>query len=90
MIDSQEPAVFPGRFWDCTGGGGSVGSVTHCGDAAPDWRGALPSTRVDEEESVSVDEVEAMIPETPTGFVSWEFHKQLERENGERIQSGEF
>jgi hypothetical protein len=41
-----------------------VGRVTHCGDAAADWRGALPSTRVDEEESVSVEEeLEAMTAE---------------------------
>jgi hypothetical protein len=41
-----------------------VGRVTHCGDAAADWRGALPSTRVDEEESASVEEeLEAMTAE---------------------------
>lgn len=38
-----------------------MGSVTHCGDEAADWRGALTSTRVDEEEIVSVEEVEAII-----------------------------
>jgi hypothetical protein len=46
-----------------------VGRVTHCGDAAADWRGALPSTRVDEEESVSVEEeVEAIITEPTYRF----------------------
>ncbi len=46
-----------------------MGRVTHCGDAAADWRGALPSTRVDEEESVSVEEeVEAIITEPTYRF----------------------
>ena len=40
-----------------------MGSDTHCGDEAADWR-ALTSTRVDEEEIVSVEEeVEAIITE---------------------------
>lgn len=65
VMDSQYAVVFQGLFWDCcTGGGGSVGSDTHCGDEAADWRGALTSTRVDEEEIVSVEEeVEAIITE---------------------------
>lgn len=37
-----------------------MGSVTHCGDGAAEWRGALVSKGVEEEEMVSVEEVEAM------------------------------
>lgn len=54
--------LFQGSFWDCTGGGGSVGSDTHCDDAPADWRRALVSTRLDEEEMVRAEEdVEAMM-----------------------------
>lgn len=50
-----------------------MGRVTHCGDAAADWRGALPSTRVDEEESVSVEEeLEAMTAE-PQLVIQFQF-----------------
>lgn len=35
-----------------------MGRVTHCGDAAVDWRGALASIRLDEEE---IDKVEAIV-----------------------------
>lgn len=53
--------AFPGRFWDGTRGGGSVGRVTHWEDAVADWRGALPSMRVEEEEMESgVELLEAM------------------------------
>jgi hypothetical protein len=53
--------AFQGRFWGWTGGGGSVGRLTHCGDAAADWREALASMRLDDEEiDRGVEEVEAM------------------------------
>ncbi len=43
-----------------------MGRVTHCGDAAADWRGALASTRLDEEEiDKVVEEVEAMVEVNP-------------------------
>lgn len=39
-----------------------MGRVTHCGDAAANWRGALASTRLDEEViDKVVEEVEAMV-----------------------------
>lgn len=67
-----------------------MGRVTHCGAAAADWRGALASTRVDEEESVSVEEeVEAMITEPlqVVQFLSCERVSEANREeNGERKQ----
>lgn len=50
-------------FQRCTGGGGNVGRVTHCGDAPADWRGALAaSVNADEEDIVRADEeVEAIV-----------------------------
>lgn len=50
------------------GGGGRVGMVTHCGEAAVGCRGALTSTRVDEEEMGRVvEEAEAIAVELLTG-----------------------
>ena len=41
-----------------------MGRLTHCGEASGDCLGALPSTRVDEEDIVRVDEeVEAIASE---------------------------
>ncbi len=55
--------AFLGRVWDGTGGRGSVGRVTHWEDAAADWRGALPSMRVEEEMESGVELLEAMASE---------------------------
>lgn len=43
-------------MWECGGGGGREGRLTHCGEAAAgDCLGALPSTRVDEEDKERVE-----------------------------------
>ena len=53
--------LFHGRFGDCSGGGGRVGIVTHCGDEPASWRGALVSTNDEEEDMVRAEEdVEAI------------------------------
>jgi hypothetical protein len=58
--------AFQGRFWGWTGGGGSVGRLTHCGDATADRREALASIRLDDEEiDRGVEEVEAMTVVNP-------------------------
>lgn len=56
--------VFHGRVWDCIGGGGRVGRLTHCGDVDC-LQGGLASIRVDEEE---IERVEDEVEEAITSF----------------------
>lgn len=52
--------VFHEQFWECKRG---EGRLTHCGEAAGDCLGALQSWRVEEEDIVRAEEVEAIASE---------------------------